>query len=89
MSSYGAVTVTTSPSLIIAGNCDRKEIQIVNNETDKVIYIGMNSNVTVNNGIPFYENQARGHYRGFGCWLGDIWGIVEDGEADVRYWETT
>jgi len=86
---YGAVPVTTEPTLIIDANCDRKEIIITNNEEEIVVYIGQDENVTVETGTPFYENQSRGHARGFGAYLGPIWGVVASGEADVRYWETT
>jgi hypothetical protein len=87
---YGAITVTNEPTQIIAGNCERKEIIITNNnDEDVVVYIGMDENVTVDNGTPFYGNQTRGHARGFGTYLGPIWGIVASGTCDVRYWETT
>lgn len=86
---YGAVTITTEATQIIPANCDRKEIIITNNERRKVVYIGMDASVTVSTGTPFYENQSRGHARGFGSYLGPIYGIVASGTADVRYWETT
>lgn len=86
---YGAVLIDTEPKLILAANCDRKECIITNVSDDIVVFIGQNANVTIDNGTPFYENQTRGHARGFGTYLGDIWGVVASGEADVRYWETT
>jgi len=85
---YGAVSITSTATLIVAANCDRKEIIITNNSEDVVVYIGQDENVTVDNGTPFYENQSRGHARGFGAYLGPIYGICS-GTADVRYWETT
>lgn len=85
---YGAVSVTSVATLIIAGNCSRKEIILTNNSDDKVIYLGMDANVTVNNGTPCYENQTRGHTKDFGTWYGPIWGIVASGTGDMRYWET-
>lgn len=87
---YGAVEVTTTATLLVAENCERKEIILTNNnDEDVVVYIGMDANVTVDNGTPFYGNQTRGHARGFGTYLGPIWGIVANGTCDVRYWETT
>ncbi len=86
---YGAVEITTTPTLIIADNCDRKEIIITNNSDDTVVYIGQNDQVSRETGTPFYENQSRGHARGFGSYLGPIYGVVASGTADVRYWETT
>ena len=85
----GAVTITTEATRIIPANCNRKEIIITNNSDKKVVYIGMDASVTVETGTPFYENQSRGHARGFGSYLGPIYGIVASGTADVRYWETT
>lgn len=85
---YGAVEITTTATLIVAENCERKEIIITNNSDDVVVYIGQDENVTVDTGTPFYENQSRGHARGFGAYLGPIYGICS-GTADVRYWETT
>jgi len=87
---YGQTTVTDTATLIISDNCRRTEIILTNNNDDDVtVYIGMDENVTVDNGTPFYGNQSRGHARGFGTYLGPIWGIVESGSCDVRYWETT
>ena len=86
---YGAVTVTTTATLIIADNTARTEVVLTNTSDDTVVYIGQDSSVTVNNGTPFYENQTRGHTRGFCSYLGPIWGIVSSGSADIRYWETT
>lgn len=87
---YGAVTVTTTATLIVEFNCNRKEVIITNNnDEDVTVYIGMDENVTVDTGTPFYANQTRGHARGFGTYLGPIYGIVASGTCDVRYWETT
>lgn len=84
---YGAIPVTTTATKIIDGNCDRKEL-IITNATDKIVFIGMDDQVTVDNGTPFYYRQTRGHTKDFGNWLGPIYGIVASGTADVRYWET-
>jgi hypothetical protein len=87
---YGAVEITTEATQIVSANCDRKEIIITNtNDEDVTVYIGMDENVTVETGTPFYANQTRGHARGFGTYLGPIYGIVASGTCDVRYWETT
>lgn len=86
--SYGSITVTTTPTEIIGANCNRKEI-IISNMTNVIVYIGKDANVTTSNGTPFYYKQTRGHARGFGTYLGSIWGVVASGTADVRYWETT
>lgn len=85
---YGSVTITSTATLIVEGNCNRKEIIITNYSDDVVVFIGQDENVTTSTGTPFYENQSRGHARGFGAYLGPIYGICS-GTADVRYWETT
>lgn len=85
---YGAVSVGTTATLIIADNCNRKEIIITNASDDTVVYIGMDDQVTAATGTPFYENQTRGGSKDFGWWAGPIYGITASGSADVRFWET-
>lgn len=86
---YGQITVTNSPTLIIAGNESRKEVIFSNDSSSVKIYIGMDNLVTTSNGLPFHQNETRGHARGFGTYLGPIYGVTATGSADVRYWETT
>lgn len=90
---YGSVIVGTTTTLIVPANCARTEVILTNASDSIVVYIGQDSLVKASTGMPFYENQSRGHARGFGAYLGPIYGIVKDnGEtptADVRFWETT
>lgn len=88
---YGAISVTSSPTLIAAANAQRQELIIVNNSTSVDIFIGPDSSVTKDNGIPLYYGQTRERFRNGGTvgWLGDVYGITASGSADIRYWETT
>lgn len=86
--SYGAVNVSNAPTLIVAGNCKRQELTIINNSSSVDIFIGPDANVTTSNGIPLYASQRNDRWKGPGMtWLGDIWGITASSTADVRYWE--
>lgn len=87
-SHYGAVLITTTPTMIVDANPWRKEIILTNASQNVVVFIGMDKDVTILTGTPFYENQTRGHARGFGTYLGAFWGVCAS-SADVRFWETT
>jgi len=87
---YGAVNVTDTATLILAANVQRQGILLVNADEDDTVYLGMDASVTVANGLPFYSNSSRQMDRGFGLWLGPIYGICDTGAAaSVRYWEVT
>lgn len=86
---YNTVSVGTSATLIVAANSARQKLHIVNTEEGKIVYIGPDKSITVNNAIPLYETQTRDSNKDWGSWLGDVWGIVAADTADVRYWEVT
>jgi len=86
---YGTITVTTSATVIVAANSARQKLHLVNTEEGKVVFIGPDASITKSNAIPLYETQTRDDAKAFGFWLGPIYGIVEVGTADVRYWEVT
>lgn len=86
---YGAKTVTTSATLIIAANTNRIAFVIINTDTTNPVYLGMDSSVTtstgllLNSGATFQEDSgAKDLYKG------DIYGI-SGGSIDLRYWEIT
>lgn len=85
---YTNYTVTSSATLLAAANPKRQELIITNNSTTTDAFIGMDSNVTTANGLPLYAGQTRERSRGFGTWLGPVYGIVASGSTDVRIWET-
>ena len=86
---YGAVSVGNTATLIVADNCQRQELTIVNNSSTVDIYVGPDASVSVANGIPLYANQRNDRWKGpGGSWLGPIYGICAS-TADTRYWEVT
>ena len=86
---YAAVTVTNVATLIVDANCARQELFITNNSSSVDIFIGPDASVTAASGLPLDANQREERDRGFGTWLGPVYGITASGSADVRYWETT
>lgn len=83
------VSVTNTATLIIAANSQRQELFITNNGVTPDAYIGPDNTVTASNGLPLYAGQTRERDRGFGSWLGTVYGITSSGTADIRVWETT
>jgi hypothetical protein len=85
---YAAVSVTTSATLIVGANTQRRNLTIVN-DGSSTIYIGPDSSITTSNGIPLYGRQGRAEDRIPEGYQGDVYGIIGSGTADVRYWENT
>lgn len=86
-SSVTNVSVGATATLIIAANTKRQELIITNNSTSPDIFLGITSAVTSSTGLPLYAGQTRERSRGFGTWLGDVYGISASGTADIRVWE--
>jgi hypothetical protein len=82
----GAVSVSSSATLIVHANTNRHSILIGNNSA-QTIFLG-DSSVTTANGIPipagssFLEDSG-----GIKIWGGAIYGIVASSTSDVHYWE--
>lgn len=86
---YNTVTVTSSPTLIIAPNTARNSI-IVTNFSSTVCYIGQDVNVTTANGIQLNQNDViTDSNTGTKGYCGPYYGVVAMGSADIRYWERT
>ena len=84
--SYNAVPVGDTATLIIASNSNRKGLLIVNNSA-VTVYIGPDASITKDNAIPIL---ASGTFMDTGlqeAWRSAVYGIVVTGTADVRYWE--
>lgn len=81
--SYGAVSIGTTATSIIAANTNRKGYVVQNLGPDK-LYIGFDANVTSDNGI---EVPVGGVFAG-NDYTGDLYGISA-GTSDVRYMEIT
>lgn len=90
---YGAVTVTTAPSLLVSGKTSRKALSIVNISPTNVLYIGPDSSITTATALPIYEFQTRDISKFLSeSYLGNIYGVVASTTsctAEVRYWEIT
>jgi hypothetical protein len=86
---YGAVTVTTVATLILAANGKRLNSLIANNAS-QTVFLGPDSSVTTANGIPLQAGTMLKEDSGTErVWTGDVYGIVAATTADVRYWERT
>lgn len=84
---FGAVSVTTSATRIVENNAKRSNLTI-SNASFVDVFIGPDNTVTTANGIPLHGAQTRDQDKIAEGWQGDVWGIVETGTADVRFWET-
>lgn len=88
--SYGNVSVTSTPIIIIPANAHRQEFRLVNYSTSPDCFIGMDSSVTTTNGFALMAGSEQDASRSMGStYLGDIWGVTSSGTADIRWWETT
>lgn len=77
--SYGAVSVTTSATQIVAPNARTTGVTIQPIGGD--IYVGPDSSVTTSNGIKITD----GNSANYTDHLGAVYGIAS-GTVDVRYW---
>ena len=84
---YGAVSVSTNPTVILASNPQRRGCLIVNNETSATIYLGFDTSLTTANGLPLAAGASLNNSDDSALWRGVIYGIVGSATADVRYWE--
>ena len=82
---YGAVTVTTSATLLRASNPDRISVSITN-RTSEILYIGFDNSVTVNTGFSIYQQDVM-TYTGSDLYTGALYGIVAASTTDSRYIE--
>lgn len=83
--SYGSVTVTTSPTVIMASNPARKGYGFINNSIVD-LYFGPDSSITTSNAM-FVTGTGNVTDSGDGDdFRGSIYGVVSTGTANVRYW---
>jgi len=73
---YSQITVGTTPTLLRPTKLGRLDILIVNDSTIK-LYIGTDSTVTINNGIPIREGSGWSS----DTYKGPVYGIVGNGTA--------
>ncbi len=84
--SNGSVTVTTSPTLVMASRGRRQGYTIQNNSTSAVYY-GPDENITTANTIFIPAGGYINMSDKKGMWRGTVYGVVASGTADVRFWE--
>lgn len=77
--SVTVVFPTTSPTLLLAANADRKEALLVNNGT-QTVYIYPGSSFTISGAIPLVSNAAFTDDLTVGAW----YGLVASATGDVR-----
>lgn len=86
---YNTVTVTNTPTLIVAPNTHRQSL-ILTNISTTVAYIGPDNLVTTVNAIQMNRNDVLSEDSGgTRVYQGAVWGVVATGTADIRYWERT
>lgn len=86
---YGAVTVGTSPTLIVAANGQRLSVLITNTDSTNPIYIGNNTSVTTSNGLEIFAGGTlQEDSGGTKMYSGPIYGVAGT-SVNVRYWERT
>lgn len=80
-----AISVTTSATEIVASNNKRVGL-LISNLTNGEVFVGPTNDVTVSNGVLI---AAKGNFGDSGkfSWKGSVFGIVNAGTADVRFWE--
>jgi hypothetical protein len=84
--SYNTVTVTTSPTLILAANPERKGAIVYNNGS-VVVYIGFDASVTTSNGLTVQPGGVLNDSGFEDAYRSNIYGVAASGTCDVRYWE--
>ena len=82
---YGAVSVTTSPTLIRPANTSRISLQITNLTAEEV-YVGFDASVLTTNGFELSQQDVIS-FTGSDLYKGAVYGIVGTGSSDVRFFE--
>ncbi len=90
---YGSITITSGTAvLLVSANCLRLSLIIVNNGSS-LIYLGDDSSVNSNTGLPINTIDSSGGYfedsGGTRTYLGDYYAISKNSTNDVRFWERT
>lgn len=86
--SYGSVNVLTTATLIVPANARRRSVSLVNN-SESTVFIGPDTSILTTDALPLFSMQTRDETRDPETWLGPIYGIVDTGTAEVRWWEVT
>lgn len=86
MALYGQVSVTTTPTLIVAANNGRRGLMLDNQQSSVDIFIGPDSSITVSNAVSIKAGTALVFDDHFIRTA--IYGVVATSSATVGWWET-
>lgn len=84
-STYNQVTVTSTPTLIVAANNRRRQLIFDNQSSSVSIWVGHDANITTTNTIrmlPGARYESDGNYARIA-----IYGVTASSTATVGYWE--
>jgi hypothetical protein len=87
MSSYGAVTITDTPTRIVPGNNAFRPVllEIIGSTT---VYVGDNNIVTVDDGLPIIKRQSANEIRLLPGQ--ELWGVCASSQTEnIRYFTHT
>lgn len=82
---YTQVTVTTSPTLIVAANNSRRQLIVDNQGSTNSVYFGPNTSIASNNTVkllPGANLTSDGN-----AFLGSLYGVTSAGSSVVGVWE--
>lgn len=82
---YGAVSVGTSATVIVAANTTRRTLSIFNNDASAAMYVGPTDGVTTSNGYPVPAGQS---FQDTRCETG-WWAVCASGTINARYIEVS
>ena len=83
--SYGAVTVTSTPTLILAANNARRQLILDNQSNSITVFIGPDSAITASGTVSLRPNAELEHDDRWH--RGSVYGVTASGTALVAYWE--
>lgn len=85
---YGSVTVSSTATLILAGNMYRHSVIMVNGGVDRV-HFGPDASITTACPYIIPDGSFVEGTEGATVYKGDFYGITTGGTAKIYYWERT
>lgn len=86
--SYNTVTVGNTPTLIVSPLSARRGFLIQNNGP-RTIYLGLDANVTADNGIPIVCGGNYSNTGDYDCYRGSYYAVTDQETSECRYQEWT
>lgn len=84
--SNGAISVTATPTVVLAAR-GRRQGLIVQNKGTQDVYYGPDISITTANTVSIPAGGYLNMSDKKGLWRGTLYGVVASGTADVRFWE--